>query len=335
MDRLEVKRGIPGRALSRLALGGESRQIPSAGARKGRDVHRRGRRDLRRRLEPDDDVIEEAQVTIALFVLAIGHRQIDEHQPVGGEAHVHALQPQDRLRQQAGGCDYRHGERDLGDDQRTSAAPHPGRRRRPTAALQRRDQIGAGREERRRQPCTCRGDERDRQCEEDNARVDAHGVHAGKPVGNEDNQRVLCPCRGAETDHRSGQGQEHAFCEELLHQPAATGAKRGTNRQLLPSTLAAEQQQVRHVGARNQQHQADRAEEDQHRRAHVADHHVCVPAHDRRHAGHCVCGWRGRHSCGERTQLAGCLLNRGAWPQPSNQIDVTSRRPPERRVRRD
>jgi len=55
-------------------------------------------------------------------------------------------------------------------------------------------------------------------------------------------------------------GEEQALGEQLPDEPRSAGAERGPQGELAASLLAAGQQQVRHVHARDYQHQGDRAE---------------------------------------------------------------------------
>jgi hypothetical protein len=65
------------------------------------------------------------------------------------------------------------------------------------------------------------------------------------------------PQRGAE------QGEDQTLGEELPDDAPAIRAERGPNGNLALSGRAARQQQVRDVGARNQEHERDRAREDE------------------------------------------------------------------------
>ena len=65
--------------------------------------------------------------------------------------------------------------------------------------------------------------------------------------------------------------EQHAFGQQLPHQPLPAGAERGADRDFLLPPGGARQQQVRDVRAGDQQHQRHRAEQHEHRAAHVAD----------------------------------------------------------------
>ena len=67
-------------------------------------------------------------------------------------------------------------------------------------------------------------------------------------------------------------GREHqAFGQHLAHQAAALGAERGAQADLALARRAARQQQVGDVDAGDEQHQRDRADQREQRRAQLAD----------------------------------------------------------------
>ena len=142
------------------------------------------------RFEPLHQLVEEANAPFAIAILTIGDRKIDEHQPVGGEAHVDALEAKHRPREQTGRGDDDHRQRHLHDDQRSPPAPRRRWRRASSAATQRVDEIVTGHEERRRHPGASRCQERYGHREGDDAGVDAYGIDTRQPVGNERNERL-------------------------------------------------------------------------------------------------------------------------------------------------
>ena len=79
----------------------------------------------------------------------------------------------------------------------------------------------------------------------------------GSPSGTSATSACSDHFAARQADRRSDHRQEKAFRDELPHQASAAGAQRGADGQLLPASLAAEQQQVCDVRARNQEH-ADR-----------------------------------------------------------------------------
>ncbi len=115
------------------------------------------------------------------------------------------------------------------------------------------------------------GDDGDREREQHHARVDRDLVGARHLAGQ---QRRGGGKRGAseqEPDDPAGDRQRQRFDDELLEHAAAAGAERRTNRQLLAPAERSGEQQVADVGARDQQHEDDRAQQHAQRRSHLAD----------------------------------------------------------------
>ena len=71
-----------------------------------------------------------------------------------------------------------------------------------------------------------------------------------------------------------GDGEQDAFGEELADDAGAAGSQGGADGKLALAAGGAHQQQVGHVGAGDQQHQADGAQQHEQRFAGVADDRV-------------------------------------------------------------
>jgi len=70
------------------------------------------------------------------------------------------------------------------------------------------------------------------------------------------------------------QSEHHTLGEELPDEARRSGAQRGANRAFAATGGRTHQQQIRHVGAGDEQHQADRTEQQQQRAPAVAHHHL-------------------------------------------------------------
>ena len=81
-------------------------------------------------------------------------------------------------------------------------------------------------------------------------------AEARKPGGVDRQQRANAEKSHDEAEDASGEGQQHALGQQLPDDAAAARADRGTNGDLTPSARRAHQQQVRDVGAGDQQHEA-------------------------------------------------------------------------------
>ena len=81
--------------------------------------------------------------------------------------------------------------------------------------------------------------------------------------------RLKCPVSERQTEQPSATGKDQRFAEQDLEEPEASGSEGGTNADVaLPRDRAAEHQ-VRHVRARDEQHEADRREQDHQRPTHL------------------------------------------------------------------
>ncbi len=149
----------------------------------------------------------------------------------------------------------------------------------PDAVLQRGHQVGArdakgwqdGRRESRRD---CRG-----HGEREHARVrrdvgQTREVRRQQPL-----QGPECRQRDPDADGAARHRQQQALDHQLADQPRATGAERSPHRELAPPPGCAHQQEVGHVGAGDEQHEPDGAEEQQEHRARPAN-HLLEPRHD-------------------------------------------------------
>jgi len=103
-----------------------------------------------------------------------------------------------------------------------------------------------------------------------------------------------------EPQRAARQRQHHAFGEQLLQQPPAACADGGADRDLALAGRRTRQEQVRHVRTRNQQHEADRADEDKQRRAYVLDERF-LKRHHAEAGRRSECGWEfgSELGCGE------------------------------------
>ena len=142
----------------------------------------------------------------------------------------------------------------------------------------------------------------------------------GKAVRHQRDQRLQAPRRDDET-HERGESSEHeAFGKQLLDDAPARGAERFAQGQLGAPRLAAHQQQVRDVRARDQQHETNRGEQRDQDRPGVADHHLFERAHHERHAARLV--WRETFfvAARQRGQLGGGLLDADTGAHAGNQV---------------
>ena len=165
------------------------------------------------------------------------------------------------------------GERDLGDDQTVARAVTlaSGARETPTF-LERRREVRRhefhDRQQAEEEPRQQRNGEREQQDEW----IDPDLAGAGQAVRRVGDERPDAGICQAEADDPAREGKGEAFRQQLPGDPARARAERGVDRQFLLPRLGAHQEQIRDVGAGDQQDQADRAEEHPEHASNVADH---------------------------------------------------------------
>ncbi len=115
-------------------------------------------------------------------------------------------------------------------------------------------------------------DQRDRQGEHQRRHIDRHFAESRQIRGRQRKQRRHSPARDDHAASSREQGKHHALSEHLPDQPHAAGADRRAHHQLASARRRAREQQVRDIGARNQQHERHRGEQHQQRLPRIADH---------------------------------------------------------------
>ena len=189
---------------------------------------------------------------------------------MGVEAGPHMLQGEEAPDQEPGAHQEHDRERHLGYDQQL---PDPPAVAGAAAAAALQALVGVG-------PCRPRGRENSEdhgrhaaghEREEEHRGVQLH-VAQPREIGRvQGPERLQCHHREGEAQPPAGQGQEQALGEHLAEQRPAARAERGAEGELRAPRRAAREQQVGHVGAGDQQDQADGAEQQDQRRASVLD----------------------------------------------------------------
>src|SRR5262245_58562986 len=187
------------------------------------------------------------------------------------ETGVHSLQAQEAPKEQARPDQQGQSQRDFGGHQRATQtiATRSGAALRALfhgflqfdpRALPRRSKT---KNDRRRQ--------RKEQREAERRQVERDLTHAREVRRQQSRQGVHAPPRQQQTEQAAGQSERQIFRQQLSQHPPARRAQSGAHRQLAPPRRRPRQQQVGDVGARDQQHAADRAEQQPERSARVAD----------------------------------------------------------------
>ena len=203
-------------------------------------------------------------------------RQPRRRQMLGPEAGRHVDQPLEADQQQRRAGQQHERQRELGDDQRRSQAA-----RADAAAaaarlfVQRHAHALIRRDHRRHDAEEHAGDRRQDERGAEHARIDADvrdARQARELRRQEHAKRGQRPRRDEQAGQTAREGDDDA---------AARRADRAANRQLTLTARCARQEQRRHVRARDEHHEADRGEQDEQRRAHVADQRIAQRSHAR------------------------------------------------------
>ena len=102
-------------------------------------------------------------------------------------------------------------------------------------------------------------------------RIDGDRVEARQVSRAERHQQPHAGAREQQADHGSGERDRQALGEHLPHQLRTAGANRRADGELAAARRGADDEQVGDVGARDQQHEGNRAHQRQDRRTHAAD----------------------------------------------------------------
>ena len=206
---------------------------------------------------------------LALARLVVHDRGPDAHDDdvLGPQPEVHRAQLLQRADEEAGPDQEDGGEPDLHADEGLAQ---------PDVPMAAGDgsrlglQGGAGRHP--------RGLQRGHEAEEERGREGERGGEEEDPQVGRRREREVRGVEGQEAQERprqrqaedepgdaAGDGQDQALHQELAHDLAAPRAERGPDRDLLLSRRGAREQQVRDVGAGDEEHQADQALQDDER----------------------------------------------------------------------
>jgi hypothetical protein len=235
-------------------------------------LHHRGRLHARRRLQAIDQVVEERYAPRLLGIFRCRKHQPERRQIAAVEAGVEPHQPPEAAQHESRADHEHHRERDLGYHQPTSHSIPRYRCRASRAAFLQREthRTLADVEKRCQTEHHAREQGRqDREYHDPGVETDVRRTRQAVRVrGDEGLQAAIRqPESGGAPEH----GERHPFGHELTQQPRASGAKGRPDREFAVSRLGPGQQQVRHVRARDQQHEADRYLQHPQRTPDVAD----------------------------------------------------------------
>src|SRR6267142_419651 len=190
------------------------------------------------------------------------------------EAGLDGTQRNLRANEQCRSHEQNHSERNLGDDQQRANLVMSKAGARASAALfETRIQVGARTLKRGNQAKQDSCPERDKHGKTDDPPVQAHH-HAvfsnpGKTRGVDRQQRSNAQNTEDQSQGTSGQRQQNALRQQLAHDPSPACAHGRSDGNLAFSAGSADQQKVRDIRARDQQNEADGAEQDHKRLPHI------------------------------------------------------------------
>ncbi len=210
----------------------------------------------------------------ALVALAL-ERQAEGHRVLRREARVHAHHRREAADEEARTGQQDHRERHFGHDE---GRPHPMTPRGGAAAAgalaQARGDAAAGRLERGQQPERDARQQRDRDRVGDDQTVETDLAEQRDVRGLGRHEGARRPGGEDEADTRAREPQHERLGQQLPEEPGARGAEGGAQRELLLARRGAREEQVGHVGAGDEEHEADGTQEDEQGPSHVADHEI-------------------------------------------------------------
>ena len=189
---------------------------------------------------------------------------------------LHAPQ---RAQQQAGAGEQHECERDFGGDQHLACAVARAGRAFPAAFPQGVDDGGPRGLQRRHDPGEQRGHDGDRQREQHHPAVDGDRIRPRNAVATYPDEQPRRPISEHQPERAADRREHERLGDDLADEDGAIGAERRPDRQLLAPRGGSPEHQVAEVGAGDQQHEADRCEQDHERTLDVA-HELTVERND-------------------------------------------------------
>ena len=262
----------------------------------------------------------EASGLRARLVLLLGQRDGEREHVVGREARVDDADALVTANQQARADEQHHRERHFADDERFADARAAGPDRAASGGRGESRDGAAGRRERGHEAEHHAGQDRNRHREGEHAPVDADLSQPRNAGRSERDQRARAPVGDDEPRDSAGHAEHDALGQELLHEPPASGAERRPHGHLARAAVRPREQEVGDVDARDEQHERDRAEQDQQRRPDAA-HDPILQTHRGHHA--ILVGARkvARETLGHDGHRAIRAVEADRWFQPGNRAD--------------
>ena len=182
---------------------------------------------------------------------------------VGDESRIHLLQVQQTPHEQARAGKQHERQRNFSDDERLTQSVAASAARSAPFVLQRVARLGARRVQRRHQTEHDRGGDGEAEREQQHAGIECTPRRRGMSHRTGRDQCRLAPRREQQPPAPAEHGERQRLGEQLADDPPATRAERRADRHLAPPHCSSREQQIRDIGARDEQHHADRGEEDE------------------------------------------------------------------------
>ena len=219
-------------------------------------------------------------------VILIGRRrerQVDDQQIAGVETRRHRRQRGETAQQETRANQQHQRQPDLRHDQRAAKLPvtHAARRAAAPVLVERFAKVDACSLQRGHEAKDDAGNHRQDHREHRDGPFHANQLGAWQAGHCGTGEQRHAPRRDQQANAGADARQHHALDNQLADEAPASGAHRGADGHLLLAAHGPRQQQVGHVGAGDEQHQRDRAQQQEQRRPHVL-HHLIL---ERRHHG--------------------------------------------------
>ncbi len=219
-------------------------------------------------------------------VILIGRRrkrQINDQQIAGVETRRHCRQCREAAQQEARANQQHQRQSHFRNDQRAAQLPvtHAAGRAAAPVLVERFAEVHARGLQRGHEAKDDAGDHGQDHREHRDRPLHANQVGAREAGHRGTGEQRNAPRRHQQTNSGADARQHHALDNQLADEAPASGSDRGADGHLLLAAYSPRQQQVGHVGAGDEQHQRDRAQQEEQRRSHVL-HHLIL---QRRHHG--------------------------------------------------
>ena len=211
-----------------------------------------------------EQILEKRDAPLGVGIARLRQRHTQRQHAIGPEAEIDVLHRQDGPNHQTGRDEQHQRQRDFGDHERLAKEHLPAAAGHAAARLaERGGDVLRRRVERRREPEDDARGRRHEQREEQDGRVQRDlGLVGNRVWRHEREDRLQSRSGQGGAERAAAHGEHQALDEKLPNDPRPACAECGAHRHLLLPLDGFRQQQIRDIGAGDQQQQTDRAEQD-------------------------------------------------------------------------